>query len=119
MKMKFRYRHSRIQETLIKRLHDTDIKFRVKADRSIEFAKKWYPDVEAEVNEIRFAIFNKPLIRTWEESIDIALVIHKLADMNIPFLIENPDGIEWIIYDEVDVESVDQVEYDLGLIRFE
>ena len=29
------------------RLLDTDVKFRIRADRSIEFAQKCYPDVDA------------------------------------------------------------------------
>lgn len=42
-------------------------------------------------------------------------MIHKLADMNIPFIIENHDGVDCIIYDDVDVEAVVQAENDLGL----
>lgn len=66
MKMKFRYLYDRFQEVLIKRLQEeTDAKFRIRADRTIEFAKKWYPVVYEKIAEIRFDIFVKPLIRTW------------------------------------------------------
>lgn len=113
--MRFRYRYNPLQEAIIQRLHDTDVKFRIRADRSIDFAKKWYPDVDYEANEIRLKIFNRPLIRPWHEDRDISLMIHKLADMNIPFIIENHDGVDCIIYDDVDVEAVVQAENDLGL----
>jgi hypothetical protein len=119
MKIRFRYRYDRLQEELIKRLVETDVKLRIRADRSLEFAQKWYPDVEAAANEIRFEIFEKPIIRYWEESIDISEILHKLADLNIPFVIENHDGTDWIIYDESDGEAVLQIEYDLGLNRIE
>jgi len=119
MRIRFRYRYDRLQETLIKHLLATDVKFRIRADRSIEFAQKWYPDINAEANEIRFKIFQKPLIRFWEEHINIAEIIHRLADKNIPFIIENHDGTDWIIYDEADTEAVSQIEFDIGLNRFE
>ena len=119
MKLRFRYRYDRLQEMLIKRLLDTDVKFRIRADRSIEFAQKWYPDVDEEANEVRFEIFQKPLIRFWEERINITEIIHRLADKNIPFIIENHNGTNWIIYDEADTEAVSQIEYDLGLNRLE
>ncbi len=119
MKIRFRYRYDRLQEMLIKRLRDTDVKFRIRADRSIEFAKKWYPDVEEKVNEFRFGIFQKPLIRVWGEHIHISEIIHRLADKNIPFIIENHGGTNSIIYEEADTDAFSRIEYDLGLNHFE
>jgi len=114
--MKFRYLYDQLQEVIIKRLQEeTDAKFRIRADRTIEFAKKWYPDVEEKVNEIRFDMFIKPLIRAWKESIHISEITHKLADKNIPFVIENHDGTDWIIYDEHDVDAITDIERILGL----
>jgi hypothetical protein len=116
MKMKFRYLYDRLQEVIIKRLQEeTEAKFRIRADRTIEFAKKWYPYVEEKVNEIRFDMFVKPLIRTWNESIHISKITHKLADKNIPFIIENHNGTDWIIYEEHDVDAITDIECDLGL----
>jgi len=114
--MKFRYLYDRLQEVIIKRLQEeTDAKLRIRADRTIEFAEKWYPDVEEKANEIRFDMFIKPLIRTWNESIHISEITHKLADKNIPFVIENHDGTDWIIYEEHDVDAITDIERDLGL----
>ena len=114
--MKFRYLYDRLQEVIIKRLQEeTDSKFRIRADRTIEFAKKWYPYVEEKANEIRFDMFVKPLIRTWNESIHISEITHKLADKNIPFVIENHNGTDWIIYEEHDVDAITDIERDLGL----
>ena len=119
MKRRFRYRYDRLQEVLINRLAKTDVKMRIRADRSIEFADKWYPAVEAEVDDIRFDIFKEPVIRIWEASIDISEFLHKLADKNIPFIIENHNGTEWIVHEDADVESLFQIECDLGLYRIE
>jgi hypothetical protein len=117
--MRFRYRYDRLQEALIKRLADTDVKMRIRADRTIEFANKWYPAIEAEVGDIRFDIFQEPVIRIWEASIDISGFLHKLADKNIPFIIENHNGTEWIVHEDADGETVFQIECDLGLNRIE
>jgi hypothetical protein len=119
MKTRFRYRYDRLQERLIERLNKTDVKLRIRADRSIEFAKKWLADVDAEVSEIRFDIFQEPVIRIWEEDMDISEVLHRLADKNIPFIIENHNGTDWIIHEEADVEAIFQIEHDLGLNRIE
>jgi hypothetical protein len=81
--------------------------------------KKWYPAVEEEINEFRFGIFQKPLIRVWDEGIHISEIIHSLADKNMPFIIENHDGINSIVYEEADTEAVSQIEYDLGFNYFE
>jgi len=117
--MRFRYRYDRLQEELIKGLADTDVKMRIRADRTIEFAKKWYPAVEAKVGDLRFEIFQEPVIRIWETSIDISGFLHKLAEKNIPFIIENHNGTEWIVHEDADVETVFQIEWDLGLNRIE
>jgi predicted hydrolase (HD superfamily) len=70
MKMRFRYGYDWLQERLIKHLkEETEAKFRIQADRTIEFAKKWYPTVDEQANEIRFEIFVKPLCRTWNEDL--------------------------------------------------
>jgi hypothetical protein len=116
VKIKFRYLYDQLQEVIIKRLQEeTEVKFRIRADRTIEFAKKWYPDVQEKANEIRFDMFVKPLIRTWNESIHISQITHKLADKNIPFVIENHNGTDWIIYEEHDVDAITDIERDLGL----
>jgi|GEM_PF-5859234 len=116
MKMKFRYRYDWLQEILIKHIkEETEAKFRIRADRTIEFAKKWYPTVDDQANEIRFNMFVKPLCRTWNENVPVSESIHKLADKNIPFLIENHDGIDWIIYEEHDVDAIADIESELGL----
>ena len=119
MKIRFRYRYDRLQEELIKRLADTDVKMRIRADRSIEFAEKWYPSVDSELSDLRFEMFEGPVCRIWEESIEISKILHKLADKNIPFIVENHNGREWIVYEEADVETVVQIEFDLGLNRIE
>jgi hypothetical protein len=119
MKMRFRYRYDRLQESLIKQIQNTEVKFRIRSDRSIEFAKKWYSEIANRVNEIRFEIFNKPLIRTWSEELGINEFLHRLADKNIPFIVENHDGTDFIVYDEGDTEAVCQIEFDLGLNRLE
>ncbi len=119
MKLRFRYRYDRLQEELIQRLAETDVKMRIKADRTIEFAEKWYPDVDEKVNDIRFDIFERPLVRRWVESMDISEILHQFADRNIPFVIENHNGTEWIVYEAADVETVCQIECDLGLNRIE
>lgn len=113
--MKFRYRYDKLQEKLISVLHETEIKFRIRKDRTIEFAKKWYPDIDYELNEIRFDIFNKPVIYSLDQSIDIIPILHKLAEMNIPFIVENHDGEEKLIYDEMDVDKIVNIERELGI----
>jgi hypothetical protein len=85
---RFRYRYDRLQELLIRKLQTTDVKFRIRSDRSIEFAEKWHPEVDAEVNELRFEIFQEPVIRIWKERKEITAMLHQLADKNIPFVIE-------------------------------
>jgi hypothetical protein len=65
---------------LIRKLQPTDVKFRIRSDRSIEFAEKWHPEVDAEVNELRFEIFQEPVIRIWKECKDITAMLHLLAD---------------------------------------
>jgi hypothetical protein len=117
MKIQFRYRYDRLQEMLIKRLQATDVKFRIRSDRSIEFAEKWYPEVDAEANELRFEIFQEPVIRFWKDQMDIAKILHKLADKNIPFVIENHNGIDWIVYEKADTEAFCKIEADMGLNR--
>ncbi|MFH1148583.1 MAG: hypothetical protein V1736_12875 [Pseudomonadota bacterium] len=119
MKTRFRYRYDHLQEMLIKRLLATHVKFRTRADRSIEFAKKRYPDIDAKANEIRFEIFQNSVIRVWEEHINIAEIIYRLADKNIPFIIENHDYTDWIIYEEADSEAVSQIELSIALNRLE
>ena len=115
MKIQFRYRYNRLQERLIRGLQATDVKFRIRSDKSIEFAEKWYPEVDAEANELRFEIFQEPSIRIWKESTDIADILHQLADKNIPFVIENHNGIDWIVYEKADTEAVCQIEEDIGI----
>ncbi|WP_320043755.1 hypothetical protein [uncultured Desulfobacter sp.] len=116
MKMKFRFRYDKFQEELIQRLHEeTDAKFRIRADRAIEFAKKWYPVVNDTACDIRHEIFHKPVIRTWSESVPVSAFIHKLADKNIPFVIEDHNGTNLIIYDECDVEDITEILNSLGL----
>jgi hypothetical protein len=80
MKRRFRYRYDRLQEVLIYRLAKTNVKMRIRADRSFECADKWYLAVEAEAGDIRFDIFKEPVIRIWEASIDISEFLHKLAE---------------------------------------
>ncbi len=114
--MKFRYRYDWLQEILIKNLkEETEAKFRIRADRTIEFAKKWYPTVGDQANEIRFNIFVKPVCRIWNEDVPLSEFSHKLADKNIPFLIENHDGTDWVIYEDHDVETVVDIERELSL----
>jgi hypothetical protein len=117
MKMRFRYRYDRLQENLIRRLQNTDMKFRIRFDRSIEFAEKWYPEIDDVVNELRFELFQEPVIRFWEDQMDIAKILHKLADKNIPFVIENHNGIDWIVYEKADTEAFNQIETDIGINR--
>ena len=117
--MRFRYRYDRLQEELIKRLAESNVKLRIRADRSVEFAKKWHPAIEDEVSDIRFDIFQKPVIRIWEESIEISEILHRLADKNIPFIVENQNGTEWIIHEEADNGTIFQIECDLGLNRID
>ena len=119
MKMKFRFRYDSLQEVLIKCLQEeTDAKFRIRADRTIEFAKKWYPDVDEKAGDILFDIFVKPVIQVWDESVPISELTHRLADKNIPFFIENRNGTDWIIYEEHDVDAITDIERDLGLGLF-
>jgi hypothetical protein len=115
MKIRFRYRNDRLQEMLIRRLQPTDVKFRIRSDRSIEFAEKWYPEIDAEANELRFEIFQEPVILIWKESKDIAVMLHQLADKNIPFVIENHNGIDWIVYEKADIDSFCKIEADIGV----
>jgi hypothetical protein len=115
MKIRFRYRYDRLQEMLIRRLQATDVKFRIRSDRGIEFAEKWYPEVDAEVNELRFEIFQEPVIRIWKESTNIGDILHQLADKNIHFVIENHKGIDWIVYEKADIEAFCKIEADIGL----
>lgn len=119
MKMRFRYRYDRLQEALIKRMDETEVKLRIRADRTIEFAEKWLPDVDDQVSELRVDIFQEPVIRIWNDDMEISGVLHKLADKNIPFVIENHNGTDWIIHEEADVETIFQIEYDLELNRIE
>ena len=100
---------------LIRRLQATDVKFRIRSDRSIEFAEKWYPEIDAEVNELRFQIFQEPVIRIWKESTNIVDILNQLADENIPFVIENHNGIDWIVYEKADIDSFCKIEADLGV----
>ena len=113
--MRFKYRYSKLQEKLITILEDTDVKFRIRKDRTIEFAKKWYPDVYREANEIRFQIFKKPVIYQWSGERNINEMLHILAERNIPFIVENHDDCEFIIYDEIDVDDIVQIENELGI----
>ena len=115
MKIRFRYRYDRLQEILIRKLQTTDVKFRIRSDRSIEFAEKWHPEVDAEVNELRFEIFQEPVIRIWKESKDIIALLHNLADKNIPFVIEKHNGIDWIVYEKADIDSFCKIEADIGV----
>ncbi len=119
MKMKFRYRYDKLQEKLISILKTTDVKFRIRKDRTIEFAKKWYPDIDDEVNKLRFAIFEKPVIYQWSVENNISKMLHHLAEKNIPFIVENHDGIDYIIYDEMDVEDIVQFENEMGINKIE
>jgi hypothetical protein len=118
MKIRFRYRYDRLQEMLIRKLQTADVKFRIRSDRSIEFAEKWHPEVDAEVNELRFEIFQEPVIRIWKESKEIVAMLHQLADKNIPFVIENHNGIDWIIYEKADTEAFCKIEADIGVQQF-
>lgn len=117
MKISFRYRYDRLQEELIKRLADTDVKMRIRANRSIEFAKKWYPTVDDHISGLRFENFHEPVIRIWNEPIEISENLYRMVDKNIPFIIEKHDDTEWIVYEKADVETVVQIESDLGLYR--
>jgi len=111
----FRYRYDRLLELLIRKLQTTDVKFRIRSDRSIEFSEKWHPEVDAEVNELRFEIFQEPVIRIWKESEDISKILYRLADKNIPFVIEKHNGIDWIIYEKADIDSFCKIEADIGV----
>ncbi len=113
--MKFRYRYYILQEDLISILQDTEVKFRIKKDRTIEFAEKWYQRIHDEINEIRFEIFNKPCITEWDEEENISKMLHKLAEKNIPFIVENHNGLEFIIYDYIDSREIGRIMNELNL----
>jgi hypothetical protein len=113
--MKFRYRYSKLQEKLISKLKETNVKFRIRRDRTVEFAKKCYPDIDVEVNEMRFQIFEKPVIYKWSSERNINDMLHLLAEKNIPFLVENYDDTEFIIYNEIDVDDIVKIENELGI----
>jgi len=115
MKIRFRYRYDRLQEMLIRKLQTTDVKFRIRLDRSIEFSAKWHHEVEAIVNELRFEIFQEPVIRIWQESEDISNLLYRFADKNIPFVIEKHNGIDWIVYEKADIDSFCKIEADIGV----
>jgi hypothetical protein len=71
--------------------------------------------VDEKACDIRFDIFLKPVCRIWNEDVPVSGFIHRLADQNIPFIIENHDGTEWVIYDECDVDTITAIERDLGI----
>lgn len=116
MKMKFRYRYDKLQEELILIIKNTDIKFRIRKDRTIEFAKKWYTYIDNEANELRFDFFENPVIYRWSVENNINEMLHHLAEKNIPFIIENHDGIDFIIYDESDISDIIQIINKMGII---
>ena len=55
------------------------------------------------------------MIRIWKENIDIADILHQLADRNIPFIVENHNGIDWIVYEKSDIETFCKIEADIGV----
>lgn len=113
--MRFKYRYIKLQEEFISILRKTEVKFRVRKDRTIEFAKKWYPEIDDEANEIRFQLFRKPVIYQWSGERNINDILHLLAERNIPFIVENHDDTEFLIYDEIDVEDIVEIESELGV----
>ena len=46
-------------------------------------------------------------------------MLHHLAERNIPFIVENHDGIDFIIYDEIDIEDIVQVGNEMGINKIE
>jgi hypothetical protein len=46
MEIRCIFRYDRQIEMLIRKLLNTDVKFRIRTDRSIEFAEKWYPEMK-------------------------------------------------------------------------
>ncbi|MCB9482345.1 MAG: hypothetical protein H6680_11080, partial [Desulfobacteraceae bacterium] len=113
--MLFKYRNKNLQKKIISLLEETDVKFRIKKDKSIEFAKKWYPEVYHQAAEIRYLIFNNPVSYEWRHEIDINKMLHLLAERNVFFIIEKHDETIYLIFDEIDGDDINEVDEELGL----
>ncbi len=118
MKVKFRYVNYRLQEELIRFLQEeTDANFRIRKDRTIEYAKKWDKIVFNFVEEMYFELFEKPTIRHWTEGDALKhKLIVRMAERNIPFFEYVHDGNHYIIYSTTDTEVVCDIEREIGLM---
>ena len=112
--MKFRYRNNNLQNNLLDYLKSQiNIKYRIRADRSIEFAKKWGEEIIEIAVHIANDIFVLPVIETWNMQNDYILYIHKLAEQNVQFVIEQWDEQIKIVTEDCDTEQIFEIKRQL------
>ena len=87
MKLTVNFINYRLQERLIKIMKNESIYHRVKANRSIEFAKKWKDTVFDLCVEMMFDLFEQPSLTVEIKPGKHQYYISELSQHNIPFFL--------------------------------
>lgn len=112
--MKFKYKNKNLQNDLVSHLKKRkNLKFRIKRDKTIESANKWKPYIENLTAQIANEILSNPIIEEWDMRDDYIYYIHKLAEHNILFLIEQWDEQIKIVTQDRDTEQIFEIKQEI------
>ncbi len=116
--MKFRFTYDGYQEVFIQIIQSTDIIHRVRKDKTIEYSAKWHNKIDDVLIEFRFDILNDPVVHHEVNEDTYLQYIHKLAEKNIPFIIEKHDAEIRIVTDTSDTLAKNGILRELGYFDF-